>query len=277
MLPGVSKTAILTLRARAEEHQREDRLLEDPVASDWLSRVDWPAQLDEWFTTNVQQSTAWRANDLDHIVYRYTQAHPGCAVVELGCGLSTRSHRLSLDVPHWVDVDLPEVIELRRKWGVGGEKHALIASSVLNHSWMDQLPQHDPASYLFVAEGLLYYLPRDEVDALLGALAERFPGSALLQDVLGAVQFPTMRELSIKAGAPIVWSLERPLSQALEAFGLDEIEGYAPVALAQEALERSWPRLDKKSRGLLFLAMQMGDFFDRKSGNILGRLRAKTP
>ncbi len=277
MLPGVSKTAILTLRARAEEHQREDRLLEDPVAVEWLTKVEWPAELDPWFTSNVQQSTAWRANDLDHIVRRYLQANPGCAVVELGCGLSTRSQRLALDVPHWVDIDLQEVIDLRRSWGVGGASHALIASSVLDHAWMDQLPQHPAESHIFIAEGLLYYLPKAEVDALILALAERFAGSVLLQDVMGAVQYPTLLELSTKAGAPIAWKLEYPLTQALEAFGLEEVEGYSPEALAEESLKRCWDRLDKKSQGLLYLAMQMGGFFERKSGNVLGRLKARGP
>ena len=265
-LPGVSKTAVLTLRARAQEHERPDAVFEDPVAADWIAKLDWPAELDDWYADKAQTNIALRAADLDHLVRRLAAEEPVATVVELGCGFSTRSSRLhDLDV-RWVGIDLPEVVALRRAWGAGGND---VARSVVDRAWMQAIGR---GPHVFVAEGLFYYLPRAEVDALLNDMHHAFPGAVLLMDVLGAFDFPTLRAHTERVGAPIQWHLERAFTEVLEDFGLAPIDGFAPDEVAQRALRRYFTRLDPAAQVMTWWALNAGVLPPQRSGNVVGRL-----
>lgn len=267
MLPGVSKTAILTLRARVDEQARPDRILEDPVAAQWWSRVTWPRELDAWYAT--QYGLGFRAADIDHIVERAAHDEPVGTVVELGVGLSTRRFRLA-ELPgleRWVDVDLPAVAELRRSWGVTPAEDQL-GVDVLDHRWMDAVPD----ARLFVVEGLLYYLPKPDVVALFSALRARFSGARVVMDVLGRGDFAKLREHTEALGSPIRWSHDGPLERAASDLGLSTVEGFEPDRLTAEMLARYGHRFDNKMRGAIFLAQQLPALWAARSGIVMGRL-----
>lgn len=239
---------------------REDRIFEDPIAAEWFAKLSWPSDLDTWYLDNAQTNLAIRAHDIDQIMRDYSASH----VVELGCGLSTRQQRLrDSEIESWVDVDLPEVIALRTQWGVQGG----IGKSVTDYSWMDGL-QPD----LIVAEGLLYYLARDEVDALLAAMRERFSGAALLMDVIGVNDFPALAERTTELGCPIQWKYEGDFADVVGSFGLTEVKGYGPDQLTAEALKRYWHRFDEKLQTGIYFAKNNPTFWAGRSGTILGRL-----
>src|SRR5262249_48480747 len=63
-----------------------------------------------------------------------------------------------------------------------GEREGLVAGSVLDDAWMDEVDASRGA--LFTAEGLLMYLELTDVEQLLGVLARRFPGQRLVFDAL---------------------------------------------------------------------------------------------
>ncbi|MES0404332.1 MAG: hypothetical protein ABUJ93_12685, partial [Hyphomicrobium sp.] len=79
----------------------------------------------------------------------------------------------------WIDLDLPPVIELRRKYLEDSERLSTLPASVLVLSWLDALPAVPGEPILFQAEGLFMYLEPEEVRRLVVALRERFPGSGL--------------------------------------------------------------------------------------------------
>jgi O-methyltransferase involved in polyketide biosynthesis len=269
MLSGVSKTAILTLRARAEEHGRSDRVLVDPLAAEWIDRIDWPPELNCWWSSARDHSgIAFRADDIDRLTARFLAADSSYSVVELGCGLSTRRDRLSgHSFGSWIEVDLPEVIEVRRSLGAAGEQ---IAASVLDRSWMDRLPGR-PSGHLFIAEGLLYYLRRADVDALIGELRRRFSGSAIIFDLVGANEYPTLLDNTAAAGVPIGWKLD-DFSEVLAQFGLSTIDGLEPDRLMDEALKRYWHRLTPQEQGAMYYMMSSEVLRRGRSGTVCGRL-----
>ncbi len=277
MLSGVSKTAILTLRARAEEHHRPDRIFEDPTAAEWWTRVEWPVELDLWYRPDTQSGLARRADDINRIARRAVETLGVDRIIELGCGLSTRSARLSdLRLAHWFDVDLPEVIALRTRWGVGGARHTQIASSVLDHAWIDRL-HGEPHRHLFIAEGLLYYLPREEVDALIDALGRRFAGSLVLTDMVGRINHPKLLEQTRAVGTPVRWRFEGDFDDVLADLGLVAVPELEPNLLSREAVARYWSRFDKAARGVIFFSMHQPALWSSRSGNVLGRLATRSP
>lgn len=96
-----------------------------------------------------------RTLTLDPLVAGYMATHPGCTVVNIACGLDTRFQRLDDGHVTWYDLDLPDVISLRRRLLEDGERHRTIAASALDPAWPDQLEDSEASSdVLVIVEGL---------------------------------------------------------------------------------------------------------------------------
>jgi methyltransferase (TIGR00027 family) len=183
----------LPLYALALESQRDDPILADPGAvalmgeltrsfagSDLplhrrLARGDLPPAL---VTT-----LALRIRRFDQYVSAFLQREPDGVVVNLGCGLDDRRRRTDNGRVRWFDVDLPEVIALRRQFLPETDRMRFQASSVLDLTWLQALPDEPGHRFLFIAEGLLMYLPPDAVKTLVLALAQHRPGAELVAEV----------------------------------------------------------------------------------------------
>lgn len=268
-LHGVCRTAIITLRARAAEHQRNDGVLTDPAAVEWLGRVEWPPALDAWYGDSTQTNLALRAADIDAIIRRYAASADLTSVVELGVGLSTRAVRMADLGLRWIGVDLPEVIDLRRAWNAPDRT---VPGSVLDDDWLSEVEASTAAAPLFVAEGLLYYLPRASVDALLSTLADRFDGAPVIMDVIGRADFADLERRTAALGTPVEWCLEGDFAAVLDAFGLGGVDGFSPDDLLFDAMRRYLPRLSPAARAMSWWALQTRALPPTRSGNILGRL-----
>lgn len=179
-LSGVPETALVTLRNRAAEAARPDGVLVDPVAVALMERLGGGDRYAVF--AHADQVIALRARAFDAVVDRFGAAHPDATVVALGEGLQTTYWRLSDPRPDWLTVDLPEMVALRRRLLPTEPRMRTFAGSALDRAWMDLIEPGTPV--LITAEGLLMYLPPDEVLALLRECAARFPGGAMVFDTI---------------------------------------------------------------------------------------------
>lgn len=275
MLSGVSKTAILTLRARADEHRRTDRLFADPLAVEMLERIAWPPELDFWYRRpKVASFLAARADEIDGVVVALAKELDSPTVVELGAGLSSRRERLGDRFRgRWIDLDLPEVIALRSAVGAGTRSDKAVACSVLDRRWLDEFgPAGDAHAVILVAEGLFYYLPRAEVGALLVDLKRRLAGAAVVFDVVGALDFDATLAQSESAGTPIQWMAPAPFERTLADLGLRIVPGFEPDALMRRAIDRYGPRYGMIAHRTIDALSRIKAIRDRRSGTLVGRL-----
>ncbi|KJK54969.1 class I SAM-dependent methyltransferase, partial [Saccharothrix sp. ST-888] len=99
-----------------------------------------------------------------------------------GDGLETEYWRVDNGRAQWLSVDLPDTIALRERLLPPGPRQRLLARSVTDHSWMDEV---DTAhGVLIIAQGLLMYLRPTEVRELIAGCAERFPGAGFVLDAV---------------------------------------------------------------------------------------------
>jgi len=103
-------------------------------------------------------------------------------VVNLGGGLDTQFYRVDNGRVLWFEIDLPESIGVRREFFEETARHRMLACSALDFRWMEEIEGRSPV--MFVAAGLLPYLPPDEVKRLVATLATRFPGSEMVFDTV---------------------------------------------------------------------------------------------
>lgn len=171
-LDRVPETLLWTLYHRAVEARRSDRVLDDPMAVELVDRIDFPFTERFGSGKGLAQWQALRARRFDSEIRRFLAAHPDGTVVALGEGLETQSWRVDNGRMRWVTVDFPEVIELRRELLPEDDRRALLASSVLDFSWLDHVEGND---VLVTAQGVLMYLEPEDVRALIARIGERFP------------------------------------------------------------------------------------------------------
>jgi O-methyltransferase involved in polyketide biosynthesis len=180
-LTGVPETLLWTLYHRAAEAARPDTVLVDPMAVALVETIDYP------FAERFGPARAWqsqwqalRARRFDAEIRRFLATRQGATVVALGEGLETQFWRVDDGRVRWITVDLPETVELRRRLLPSSPRS--VAGSALDDGWMHEVDTS--AGVLVTAQGLLMYFQPDDARGLIVRCAERFPGGAMLFDVM---------------------------------------------------------------------------------------------
>lgn len=207
VLTEEKETLLVPLMGKALEGGKPHPILQDPKAEEIIGRVAYDfAKLD--IPRQSLLTLAMRAKKLDEYTREYLALSSDPLVLHLGCGLDSRVERVNPQKGRWYDLDYPEVIELRRKFYTETETRRMIASSVTDLTWLDQVPGSGPAC--IIAEGLLMYLTITDVKALLARLHDRFPGSLVCFDTYSRITARSIsRHPSIKkTGAQIYWGID---------------------------------------------------------------------
>lgn len=149
-----------------------------------------------------------RAKRLDEYIRQFLTRAPDGVVLHLGCGLDTRFFRVDNGKVRWYDLDFEDVIDLRKKFFAETPTYKMIASSVLEYSWMDAVPRGAPV--FVAAEGLMMYLPEDKVKELILRLRSTFPGSEMAFDAFSMLTARNVKRAASlkKTGAVIRWGID---------------------------------------------------------------------
>ena len=194
-LSEVSYTAILVLVSRVVESEKKKPVFNDPMAVLCLEKLmslsseEEKNRIMKWkkmyagINARDAKARVLMARNFDNIASRFISNNPGCTVINLGCGLDTRFWRIENEKCKYIELDLPEMIDLKRKVLKEHLNYELIGCSVLDTSWIDKVTSNGNSSFLLLAEGLLYYLPKQEASRLLKVIARSFDRSQLVLDM----------------------------------------------------------------------------------------------
>ncbi len=178
-LGQVQESLLVPLYARAVDALKKRPILNDPKAVEMIGSIDWDFRRfhQKWRLAAGVLRTAM----YDEWVKDFLKRHPEGTVVEIGAGLNTRFERLDNGTVHWFDLDLPDVVELRRKFFSDSGRRTTLAGSIVDPDWMDAV-RRSPGPYCFVAEAVFIYLTEQEVKAALAQIAGNFPGASIAFD-----------------------------------------------------------------------------------------------
>ena len=199
MLKGISDiaaTSFVTLYCHALETRSDNPVLSDPksveittelnkilsLSKNTLDRILVSGTLDTKLVVHI----AIRAKKYDDYARDFLQRFPDGVVVNIGCGLDSRFLRIDNGRVAFYDLDLPEIIELKKAFFKETERYHLVASSVLDSGWMAPVMQHT-GPFLFMAEGVFMYLDTKDVRSLVLEIQKKFPGSELACEVVNSV------------------------------------------------------------------------------------------
>lgn len=177
-LTDVPETMLWTLRNRAIEAQRPDRIIEDPKCIEIYKSMDYDFERN---FGKAEPSHAVRSVIFDKALRGFIADNPNGVIVNLGEGLETQRYRIASgrDIT-WITVDLPESIAIRERFIAPDKQHQHLAMSALDQAWFEQVPEHRPV--FVTAQGLFMYLEEAQVGELIAAMAKRWPGMWLMFD-----------------------------------------------------------------------------------------------
>lgn len=225
-LVNVSETLLIPLYVRAQEAARADALLRDGRAAALVEGINYDFSRIV-LADHDRTLILMRAREFDRFAREFLARHAGAVVVHIGCGLDTRFERVDDGRVEWFDVDLPEVIALRRRLageasdGNASSRYNLLAGSVLESDWLEAVSGYRGRPFLFVAEGVLVYFPEAQVKALFLTLRDRFPGAELVTDAMTPfmVRVDNLHLLLSRMRARLHWGLRR--GRDVESWGED--------------------------------------------------------
>jgi O-methyltransferase involved in polyketide biosynthesis len=221
-LDVVAETLLIPLYIRGMESERPDALLKDTRAEALVKRMgDSFANIRRLKIDEHDKVTIiLRNREFDRLAREFLSRHPDAAIVHIGCGLDSRFERVDNGAVEWFDLDVPEVIELRKKL-LGNEKgrYHFLPFSAFDGQWLKIVAAHRSRPLLFLAEGVFMYFPEEQVRSLVLKLLELFPGAELAFDGFSpfVVWANNRRIARTKLGARYLWACKN--GKELESWG----------------------------------------------------------
>jgi O-methyltransferase involved in polyketide biosynthesis len=232
----VSRTAIYTLVCRAFEAEKNKSEFDDPMAIMCLERLMSMASEEEkrWIIRVKRRfeglgerdakPNVRRAKAFDEIANRFIASHPKCTVINLACGFDTRFWRIDNEKCKYVELDLPEVVALKKEILKDHLAYELMGGSVLEPAWIDRVTADGNTDFLLLAEGLFMYFSKQETTRLLKEIGARFYRSQLVLDMALERYTKGIWKPIIRLESRITWGFEVPI-----VFGIKDphdIEAY---------------------------------------------------
>lgn len=192
---SVQETLVLPLFGRKICAEKYPDLYKDDFSRELCDRIDFDFSKQEekkdafQFEFGVLE-VAMRQYDVMCEIKDYLKKYPKATVVNLGCGLDQLGRICDNGTCKIVNVDFPNVIDLREKLISPMERELNISCDLKDFSWMEKLDGKD--GIIFFACGVFYYFNREEVKNIVLELQNRFPKGRIVFDTVGKLGLKMM-------------------------------------------------------------------------------------
>lgn len=195
---NIQETLLLPLWGRAYETQKDKPRLIDEKAVEIIDKLDY--DFSAIAETQSMSQHGWVARSLhtDKMALEFIKKHPEATIVNLGCGLDTTFSRVDNGKIMFYELDLPDVIALRKNFYADSSRHKSIASSFLDTKWFEEIEVKD--GLLFLAGGVLYYFRDEQVKEFFIKAADYFKGCDFYFDSLSPLGLKIGKKQVLKKG-----------------------------------------------------------------------------
>lgn len=194
----IQETLLLPLWGRAHETQKNNPRLIDKKAVDIIKKIDYDFSTIEKTQSMSQHGWVARSLHTDSMALGFIEKHPEATIVNIGCGMDTTFNRIDNGKIMFYELDLPDVIELRKIFYKDSDRHKTIASSFLNTDWFDEIKVRD--GLLFLAGGVLYYFKEEQIKKFFIKAADYFKECDFFFDSLSPMGIKIGKKQILKKG-----------------------------------------------------------------------------
>ncbi|WP_343012447.1 class I SAM-dependent methyltransferase [Gemella morbillorum] len=243
----VQETLIVPLYGRKMCSEKFPELYTDIFAKELCERIDYDfTDLEKKNNSFLYEfgslEAAMRQLDIMWEIKEYLKQYPEATVVNLGCGLDETGKACDNGLCSIVNIDFPDIIEIREKLiVVKQDREKNIACDLKDYSWMNEVDSSK--GIVFFAAGVFHYFKMDEVKALVLELAKRYTGGCLVFDSVGKLGLKLM------------------MSKTLKNMGIKDVDGFFYINNPEKDLNWS-EKIKVTSKGYML------GYYDMKSPNI---------
>ncbi|CAM3115637.1 class I SAM-dependent methyltransferase [Staphylococcus argensis] len=175
-LQGIPESLLIPLAARSYETEKAHAIIKDPISQRIMAKLDY--DFDKFSASWITQvGISVRTWLIDQLVRRFIEQAKQPLIINIGCGLDTRRQRLNLEDIPWIDLDVPDVILLRKQFFQETELNRFIAKSLLDETWMDDVrtwpPYTENSDILIIIEGVMMYFEHSEVQQFFNFVSQK--------------------------------------------------------------------------------------------------------
>ena len=138
----VNKTLYIPLYGKSKVSQ-QGIILNDPSAERIWKEEVFPIRGKSW-SKWLAYNMAMRARVFDDWTERMLLQSSDALVLHIGCGLDSRHMRVKTPCSEWVDRDLSDVIEIRKKYFRENETYHMMALDASRPEQIESLPDQQP-------------------------------------------------------------------------------------------------------------------------------------
>ncbi|MFR3455104.1 MAG: alpha/beta hydrolase fold domain-containing protein [Coprococcus eutactus] len=124
---------------------------------------------------------------MDDRVGNFINRYADGIIVNVGAELDTMFGRVDNGRIKWYNVDLPERIDLRRKYMDTRDREVNIGENILDYRWLEQITKPRDTAILFVLYDMTKYFDRERLKGFLNAVWRKFPGAEVVFDAKNSV------------------------------------------------------------------------------------------
>lgn len=222
---GVADTLYIPLAARVYVSKRFPEYFYDPKSLELEGSIPGDS-IQRGSNEYTMIASVAHYHNLDEIARAYAAKHPSCNIVNVGCGLETMFWRVGPDAPdaRFYEMDLPDVIDTRRRVLGESERDRLIAGDAFDPSWADGIDTDLPT--LVIVSGVFQYFRNADVLGFIAGARRRFADAELVFDATNTKGLEFANRYVRKTGnasALMRCAIDDPAAFAREA-GCDLIE-----------------------------------------------------
>lgn len=242
----VQETLIVPLYGRKMCSEKFPELYMDVFAKELCERIDYDfTDLEKKNSSFLYEfgslEAAMRQLDIMWEIKEYLKKYPEATVVNLGCGLDETGKACDNGLCSIVNIDFPDIIEIRKKLIAEQNREKNIACDLKDYTWMKEID--DSKGVIFFAAGVFHYFKMDEVKALVLEIAKRYTGGCLVFDSVGKLGLKLM------------------MSKTLKNMGIKDVDGFFYINNPGKDLYWS-EKIKVTSKGYML------GYYDMKSPNI---------
>lgn len=118
----------------------------------------------------------------DETCKRLIDDNPNTICLNLGCGLDNRFSRVDNGHITWYNIDLPQSINMRKKFYKETAREHMIAADILNDQFTNKIEA--TKQIIVVAEGLFMYFSKEQVKNILNNLTNTYDHGYLVVELM---------------------------------------------------------------------------------------------
>jgi hypothetical protein len=216
----VQETLIIPLYGRKMCSEKFPDLYKDNSAKELCERLDYDfSEIEKKSNSSLYEfgalEAAMRQLDIISEIKDYLKKHTKATIVNLGCGLDETGKACDNGLCQIVNVDFPDIIEIRKKIIPNRDREINISCDLKDYSWMKHVD--NSKGVIFFAAGVFHYFKIEEVKSLILELAKRYKGGCLIFDSVGELGVKLLMKATLKnmgiSGIDGLFYLNNPLKE----------------------------------------------------------------